>query len=129
MYFIRKLDSYDVSKSILETVYRSLVESVLMFNMHTWYGNLGAKNKNRLTKIVNTASKIIGKGQKQLGLCYETQVKQKAQQIVSDSMHPLFREFIKMPSGRRFRAATATKNIYKKSSTIIPTAITLLYSK
>ena len=58
MYLIRKLDSYDVSKSILETVYRSLVESVLTFNMHTCYGNLGAKNKNRLTKIVNTQVKL-----------------------------------------------------------------------
>lgn len=42
-------------------------------------------------------------------------VKQKAAQIASDSVYPLFNGFIKLPSGRRYRAAAATKNIYKKS--------------
>ena len=63
LYLIRKLDSHDMSKNFLETVYRGLVESILTFNMCTWE---------------------IGKEQKQLGCIYKMQVEQKARQIVSD---------------------------------------------
>ncbi len=82
---IRKLDSYDTS-------------CWNCFNMCTWYGHLGAKNKNRLSRITNMASKIIGKEQNQLACIYKTQVKQNAQQIASDPVYPLFQEFIKLPS-------------------------------
>ncbi len=99
LYLIRKLDSFDVSKNILELVYQSLVESVLTCDIYAWYGHLGAKNKTRLAKIINMASKIIGKEQKQLGGIYKIHVKRKAQRILADPGHPLADEFIKLPSG------------------------------
>ena len=40
--------------------------------------------ENRLSRITNMASQMIGKEQKQLGRIYKMQVKQKARQIVSD---------------------------------------------
>ncbi len=64
LYLLRKQNSYDLSKEILETVYIGLVESVLTFDMCTLYGHLQAKNMSRLSKVVNTTSKIIGNGQK-----------------------------------------------------------------
>lgn len=64
LYLLRKLNSYGVSKDILETAYKSLVESVLTFDVYTWFGNLGAKNRNKLSRIVNMGSKIVGKGQR-----------------------------------------------------------------
>lgn len=124
LHLLRKLNSYGVSKEILETVYRSLVENVLTYDIYTWFGNLGAKNRNKLSRIVNMASKIVGKGQRPLADTYVTYVRRKAKYIVSDSIHPRFTEFKKLPSGRRYTAAIATKNIYKKS--FIPSAISLL---
>ncbi len=44
-HLIRKLDSYNISKHILEAIYRSLVESVLTLNMCTWYGHRGRTTK------------------------------------------------------------------------------------
>lgn len=114
-------------KEILETVYRSLIESVLTFDMCTWFGNLGVKNRNKLSRIVKLGSKIVGKGQGQLADLYTTHMRRKAHHIVSDPVHPLFTEFRKLPSGRRYTAALATKNIYKKS--FIPSAILLLNSQ
>ena len=127
LYLLRKLNSYGVSEDILETVYRSLIESVLTFDMYTWFGNLGVRNRNTLSRIVKMGSKIVGKGQRQLTDIYTTRMRRKAQHIVSDPVHPLFTEFKKLPSGRRYRAAIATKNIYKKS--FIPSAISLLNSQ
>ena len=40
LYLLRKLRSFGVGSHVLESVYRCLVESVLSFNIVTWYGNL-----------------------------------------------------------------------------------------
>ena len=40
MYLIRKLKTFDVDKKMLEMIYRSLVESILTFNIVTFYGHL-----------------------------------------------------------------------------------------
>ena len=59
LYLLRKLRSFDVSRELLQIAYKSLVESVLTFNI-VWYGNLGEKGKAKLARIVRMAGKIIG---------------------------------------------------------------------
>lgn len=46
-----------------ENVYRSLIGSVLTFDMYTWFGHLGVTNRNKLPRIV----KIVGKGAETIG--------------------------------------------------------------
>lgn len=121
MFLIRKLRSFRVSQHILEMAYRGLVESILQFNITAWYGNLNVKDKNKLSKIVNTAGKVIGKSQRQLGDVFDKAVLRKARQISTDTLHPLNSEFELLPSGRRFRVPRASRNIYKRS--FIPHAI------
>ena len=43
MYLIRKLKTFDVDKKMLEMIYRSLVETILTFNIVTFYGHLTVK--------------------------------------------------------------------------------------
>ena len=45
MYLIRKLKTFDVDKKMLEMIYRSLVESILTFNIVTFYGHLTVKQR------------------------------------------------------------------------------------
>ena len=45
LFLLRKLKSFDVSQHILQLVYRSLIESVLSFNVITWYGNVSGEKK------------------------------------------------------------------------------------
>lgn len=66
LFLIRKLRSSDVSQNILEIVYMSLVESMLTYNITSWYGYLNCKQKNTLTRVINIASKVIGKPQRTL---------------------------------------------------------------
>ena len=61
-YLLRKLKSFNVSPHILESVYRSLIESILAFSIATWYGNPPVK----LSSIVSITSKIVGSRQLQL---------------------------------------------------------------
>ena len=126
LYLLRKLKCFDVSMPILETVYRSLIESILTFNIIAWYGNLTVKERARLTRVVRQAGKIVGTEQKKLSDLYHTFVKRKAQKIRSDPVHPLFESFQMLPSGRRLRAPLAKRNLYKRS--FVRTAISILNS-
>ena len=85
LFLLRKLKSFDVSQHILQLVYRSLIESVLSFNIITWYGNVSGKNKVKLARVVNTASKLIGNNQKQLSSIYKDALKRKSTQILNKS--------------------------------------------
>ena len=114
LYLLRKLKSLDVSQNVLQLVYKSLIESVLTFNIVLWYGNLTVKNKGKLSRIVRTAEKVIGCRQNPLTSLYHTAVERKAQNIVSDPVHPLHSHFQKLPSGRRYRVPFARKNLFKK---------------
>ena len=71
LFLLRKLRSFNVSTEVLQLVYRSLIESVLSFNLVSWYGNLSVENKARLAWVVNQAGKIVGIKQLQLGDFYQ----------------------------------------------------------
>ena len=123
-FLIRKLRSFSVSQHILDMAYRSLVESILSLNITTWYGNLSVKSKNKLSKIVNIAGKVISKSQKKLCNIFDSAVHRKAKHITADTSHPLHSEFELLLSGHRFRVPRTSQNIYKKS--FIPHAIQVL---
>ncbi len=64
-------------------MYKSLVESVLTFNIVVWYGNLGVKGKAKLACIVGMAGKITGAKQDSLRDLYLTAVEQKTARILN----------------------------------------------
>ena len=105
---LRKLQSFDVS---LELVYRGLIESILSFNIVTWYGNVNSKNRTKLARIVNIATKLIGREQNQLSKIYNEAIKRKSIQIYHDDAHPLNAAFHVpvLPSGKRLKAPLARK--------------------
>ena len=97
------------------------------FNIVTWYGCLAQKEKNKLNRVVNLASKIVCKKQKPLSKIHDDFVCRKAKKIIADASHPLFSCFETMPSGRRYRAPSWKRQIYKRS--FIPSAIQVLNSR
>ena len=124
---LRKLKSVDVRQHSLQLVYKGLIESVLSFNIITWYAKVSANNKLKLARVVNTASKLIGNEQKHLPSIHNAALKRKARQIVYDPTHPLNDAFQKLPSGRRLKVPLAKTNLFKKS--FIPSAILVLNAK
>ncbi len=97
-----KLRSFNIEKDILMVVYKSLIESVLTFNIVSWFNSLSVKSKNKLLRIINVASKIIGERQTPLSDLFTVALKRKAFAIVGDSSHPLYSSFQLLPSGRRY---------------------------
>ena len=102
MHLLRTLATFHVNPHILATVYKSLVESVLMFNCTAWFGNLTVKNKSRLTRIANQAGRVIGMKQPSLDDQFMLACSRKASSIISDPAHPLFKKFKLLQSGRRY---------------------------
>ena len=122
LYLLRKLRCFGVGSHVLESVYHCLVDSVLSFNTLTWYRNLSVKNRARLARVVNTASKIIGAVQKQLCDLFHLSVCRKSLSI-HDKTHPLNFCFQHLPSGRRQKVPLAKKNVYKS---FIPSVVSVL---
>ena len=125
LYFLRKLKSFNVCQNVLENVYRSLIESILSFNIVCWFGILKVIERNKLNRIVNLANKIIGQKQLTLKELYVKSMNRKAKCVVKDESHPLFHEFQLLPSKRRYRVPLS-KKCYKKS--FVPNAISILNS-
>ena len=91
----------------------------------SWYGNLTAKLKTKLARLVHTAMKVIGKSSYQtLQSIYEQSVLSQAQRIARDPSHILHSVYDLLPSGRRYRVPCCKLNRFKNS--FVPTSIKLL---
>lgn len=58
MYFLRKLRFLNVSKSILRVFYTMTIQSVIMYGITCWGGNVLQKDKNKVNTLVKKASKL-----------------------------------------------------------------------
>jgi len=107
--------------------YRAYIESVLTFSLLCWFGNLNTRSKNALSdKVIKTSNKILGVEQCTLTDLFTRQIIREANEILSDSSHPLHSEFQFLPSGPRLSLPCMKSNRYKHS--FVPTAISLLNS-
>lgn len=66
LFLLRKLRTFNVSKNVLTVVYKSLIESVLTYNISSWYTFLSVKDKSKLWKVIKHATKITGTTQTSL---------------------------------------------------------------
>jgi hypothetical protein len=124
LYFLRELKKFHLSKSVLVSFYRCVIESVLTFSITVWYNNLTVDDKRKLNKIVSTASRVIGEQLPTLESIYRQRLRKRSVKIVEDPSHPAYELFDMLPSGRRFRSIKTRTNRFKNS--LFPTAIRLL---
>ena len=124
MYLLRKLRSFNVSTDVLSLVYVSLIQSILSFNIVSWFGHTRVKDRARLNRVVNTASKIIGRKQKSIVEIHRDFTKRKARKVLTDDTHPLHSYFVVLRSGRRLRTSKHNRNLLKFS--FVPSAISII---
>ena len=88
LFFLRRVRSFKVNKSVMLNFYRGIIESILTKGIIVWYGNITAEDKARLQRIVNTASRIIGTELTSVETLYQERLLKRAESIVSDVHHP-----------------------------------------
>lgn len=71
LHFLRKLNTFNMEKTLMVLFYKSFIESILTFCIVSWYSNLTVPNKKGMQGIVKVASKIIGTQQPSLADIYE----------------------------------------------------------
>jgi hypothetical protein len=124
LYFLRELKKFHLSKSILVSFYRCVIESVLTFSITVWFNSLTVDDKRKLNKIISTASRVIGEPLPTLESIYRQRLKKRSYKIVEDPSHPAHELFELLPSGRRYRSIKTRTNRFKNS--LFPSAIRLL---
>ena len=74
---------------MLELFYRSTVESVVTFDSLCHFGSLKEQDKARLSKITNTASRLIGRPVPDLQAHFGAKAVKRLEAIHRDPTHPL----------------------------------------
>ena len=59
MYLLRKLKSFDVCMNILSLIYKSLIESIISFNVITWHKYLHLRQNNEINGMIKICSRIV----------------------------------------------------------------------
>ena len=90
-------------------------------------GRLSVTNRAKLTRITNTAAKIIGLPTPNLIELNNKSITRLANTIAQDITHPLNQYIIPLPSGRRYRTIKFRRVRLGKS--LIPAAIAALNSR
>ena len=109
---------------LMKMFYRAFIESVISFNMVTWFGNLSLKNSKPLSQIVKWAGRIIREPQLSLEELYKRQQHRLTGSILGDRSHPLYGEFQLLPLGRRYRLPVGDNNRFRFS--FVPAAMSEL---
>jgi hypothetical protein len=124
LYFLRKLNEFNIDKTLIRLFYDSVIYSVLTFCLVSWYGMSTDKTKNEIVKIDKRASYIIKDNVKcNFDEEFEKLVKQKTVKIMKDVSHPLHSYFYFLKSGVRLSAIICRTSRFQ--NTFVPTAVSM----
>jgi len=121
LYFLRLLRSFNIDNNILHMFYSSVVESIIMFNILTYWSNLNTGQKIYARKLQKRAMRITRTDIICIEDTFITKCIKKVDKLMMDTKHPLSQYYITMRSGKRLRVPPCRSVRYRKS--FIPNSI------
>ena len=97
LYFVRKLNHVNVSKTIMTLFYKSVVESVICFCIICWFGGCTEVEKKKLSRIIRHANRL-GCSVESLQDIYDKALSKQLCHILKDNTHPLYHCFNFLPA-------------------------------
>uniref|UniRef100_A0A3B5L628 Immunoglobulin domain-containing protein n=1 Tax=Xiphophorus couchianus TaxID=32473 RepID=A0A3B5L628_9TELE len=97
-------DFTDIYKEVKLNIRPGTIESLLTSSISIWSGSSKAPDWKSLRRVVKTAEKLIGSPFPSIQNIADRRCLARANQILSDSTHPLHHLFIQLASGKRFRS-------------------------
>jgi len=126
LYFLRKLRSFNVDKSIMVTFYSSTVDSIFLFGIVCYGGNISKYQILKINRTIKRAGKIINQQLPLFEDLYTTSAVKKAKEIIEDTSHILNKEYETSDRSGRLLSKRSRTNRYKNS--FVPVTTRLLQS-
>ena len=124
MFFLRKLRSFRLNPKLLSLFYKSTIESILLFCITAWGGNVRTLDSTKLDRIVRKASKITHHNTHCFETLYLDMCRRKITYIKKDSTHPLASQIVTSTRSNRHILIRCTRERYRNS--FLPSSIKLL---
>ena len=128
LFFLRKLRSFGVSRTLMNMFYQSILASVLFYSVVCWGNSINVDDQNRIKKLLKKAGSIIGITPASLEAVMEIRTKRKLDAILTNTENPLYGIMNGLRSeftGRLLMPSCSTERI-KRS--FVPSAV-MLYNR
>ncbi|XP_062913008.1 uncharacterized protein LOC134350989 isoform X1 [Mobula hypostoma] len=89
LYFLRRLRSSNICRTMLRMFYESVVPSAIMFAVVCWGSRLRVADTNRINKLIRKASDVVGMELDSLTVVSEKRMLSKLYAILVNVSHPL----------------------------------------
>ena len=124
LFFLRKLNTFNIDSKLLYLFYSSVIESILLFCFCAWGGNCKASDLNGIQSIIKKCLKICNVDVTSPIFLLEKVSIAKLHRIIDDPTHPLHPQIklSKLRAGRLLSIPTKTER-HKRS--FLPRAIRL----
>ena len=128
LYFLRRLRSFNICRTMLRMFYESVVASAILFAVVCWGSRLRVADANRLNKLIRKASDVVGVELDTLTAVSDGRMPSKLRAILQYGSHPLHNALVKQRSSfsERLIAPKCTTDRHRKS--FLPVAIKLYKS-
>ncbi|KAK3550880.1 hypothetical protein QTP70_007508 [Hemibagrus guttatus] len=115
LYHLRCLRDFRLPSKVLRNFYYCTIESILMGNKTTWFGNSIMQDRRALQRVVRSAERIIHTKLPDLHSIYSKRCWTKARKIMKDLSHPNNGLFSLLRSGKHFRSLKANTERLRRS--------------
>ena len=123
LFFLRKLRSFHVDKSIMHLFYKAIIESVLIHDCVVWLTSCRKSDLSLIKRVVRQAEKIIGQRFDFEDLC-RNRILEKAKSILVNNHHPLNDNCVMLRSGNRLRSMRCRTS--RLLNSFVPASIRML---
>ena len=125
LFFLRRLRSFNICRTMLRMFYESVVASRIFFAVTCWGSGLKVADNNRLNKLIRRAGDVVGEELDTLTTVAERRMLSRLQSILDNVAHPLYDTLAQQRStfSRRLLSPRCTTERHRKS--FLPVVINL----
>ncbi|KAI4885738.1 hypothetical protein NFI96_000237 [Prochilodus magdalenae] len=128
LYFLRRLRSFNICRTMLRIFYESVVASAILYAVACWGSRLRVADANRLNKLIRKASDVVGVELDSLMAVSERRTLSKLQTIMDNSSHPLYHTVMSHRSTFSARLIQPKCTTERHRRSFLPVAIRLYNS-
>ena len=111
LYFVRTLKKFRVDNTIIALFYKSLIQSIISYNLICYFGNATKIEEKKLNQPRKIVQRLLGTDLPSLDDIYHERVLSKLRQIMQDPTHPLNDQFSCNRSGIHLYNAQVRRSV------------------